>query len=87
VLLSFDPALTEGMQSHGLQGDYSAEQGFAALLAGTSLEVLRRGDGDYLLQRTGQTTQLAPVLVLGAGATTEGSGLYTADWMRSSNGL
>lgn len=87
VLLSFDPALTEGMQSPGLQGDYSVEQGFAALLAGTSLEVLRRGDGDYLLQRTDQTTQLAPVLVLGAGATTEGSGLYTADWMRSANGL
>ena len=88
VLLSFDPALTEGLQSPGLQGAYGVEQGFAALLAGTQLEALRRGDGDYLLQRTGQqATQLAPVLVLGAGATTEGSGLYTADWMRSANGL
>ncbi|MGE8641358.1 MAG: secretin and TonB N-terminal domain-containing protein, partial [Achromobacter sp.] len=89
VLLSFDPALAEGMETAGLQGGYGVDQGFAALLAGTGLEAVRRADGDYLVQRVEgqQATQLAPVVVLGAGATTEGTGLYTADWMRSANGL
>ncbi|KAG1250074.1 hypothetical protein G6F68_012999 [Rhizopus microsporus] len=77
------------METAGLQGGYGVDQGFAALLAGTGLEAVRRADGDYLLQRVDgqQATQLAPVVVLGAGATTEGTGLYTADWMRSANGL
>uniref|UniRef100_UPI0028AEF05B STN domain-containing protein n=1 Tax=Achromobacter sp. TaxID=134375 RepID=UPI0028AEF05B len=89
VLLSFDPELASGMKTAGLQGDYGVDQGFAALLAGTGLEAVRRGVGDYLLQRAGgsQSVQLAPVVVLGAGATTEGTGQYTADWMRSANGL
>lgn len=88
VLLSFDPALTAGRTSAGLQGSYGIDQGFAALLANTGLEAVRRPDGDYVLRTTdSQTAQLAPVLVLGAGTTTEGSGLYTADWMRSANGL
>ncbi|KAG1436771.1 hypothetical protein G6F57_020522 [Rhizopus arrhizus] len=77
------------METAGLQGGYGVDQGFAALLAGTGLEAVRRADGDYLLQRVDgqQATQRAPVVVLGAGATTEGTGLYTADWMRSANGL
>lgn len=88
VLLSFDPALTAGLQSKGLHGRFSVEQGFSALLADTSLAIVRRADRDYLLQRADQSaTLLAPVEVLGAGATTQGSGLYTADWMRSANGL
>ena len=58
------------------------------MLAGTSLQAHRRADGDFELRRAGaDAAQLAPVVVLGAGATTEGSGLYTADWMRSANGL
>ena len=58
------------------------------MLAGTSLQAHRRADGDFELRRAGaEAAQLAPVVVLGAGATTEGSGLYTADWMRSANGL
>lgn len=67
VLLSFDPALASGMETAGLQGGYGVEQGFAALLAGTGLEAVRRADNDYLLQRAGgqQATQLAPVVVLG----------------------
>lgn len=64
------------------------QEGFDALLAGTSLQAHRRADGDFELRRAGaEAAQLAPVVVLGAGATTEGSGLYTADWMRSANGL
>ncbi|MFG0227929.1 TonB-dependent siderophore receptor [Achromobacter sp. 413638] len=88
VLLSFDPALADGLQSPGLQGSHGVQEGFDALLAGTSLQAHRRADGDFELRRAGaDAAQLAPVVVLGAGATTEGSGLYTADWMRSANGL
>ena len=88
VLLSFDPALADGLQSPGLQGSHGVQEGFDALLAGTSLQAHRRADGDFELRRAGaEAAQLAPVVVLGAGATTEGSGLYTADWMRSANGL
>ncbi|PND34329.1 TonB-dependent siderophore receptor, partial [Achromobacter pulmonis] len=89
VLLSFDPALAAGMETAGLHGAYGVEQGFAALLAGTGLQAVRRADGDYLLQHApgAQTAELDAVVVLGAGATTEGSGSYTADWMRSANGL
>ncbi|RAP64595.1 TonB-dependent outer membrane receptor [Achromobacter sp. HZ01] len=89
VLLSFDPALAAGMETAGLHGAYGVEQGFAALLAGTGLQAVRRADGDYLLQHApgAQAAELDAVVVLGAGATTEGSGSYTADWMRSANGL
>lgn len=89
VLLSFDPSLAAGRETAGLRGEYGVDQGFAALLAGSGLEAVRGGDGDYLLQRVSgqQAAQLEAVVVLGAGATTEGTGSYTADWMRSANGL
>ncbi|PKM32182.1 MAG: TonB-dependent siderophore receptor, partial [Gammaproteobacteria bacterium HGW-Gammaproteobacteria-12] len=50
VLLSFDPALTRGRSSSGLQGHYSLEQGFAQLLAGSGLRVVLDGQGDYRLE-------------------------------------
>lgn len=49
VLLSFDPALTAGLSSRGLQGNYEVEQGFAMLLAGSGLQVVAGGNG-YRLQ-------------------------------------
>ncbi|WP_296230313.1 TonB-dependent siderophore receptor [uncultured Pseudomonas sp.] len=50
VLLSFDPALTRGRSSSGLQGHYSLEQGFAQLLVGSGLRVVLDGQGDYRLE-------------------------------------
>ncbi|MGH8515215.1 MAG: TonB-dependent receptor plug domain-containing protein, partial [Gammaproteobacteria bacterium] len=38
VLLSADPALTQGATTRGLSGDFTREEGLAALLAGTGLE-------------------------------------------------
>ncbi|WP_374978873.1 TonB-dependent siderophore receptor [Pseudomonas solani] len=50
VLLSFDPALTSGRRSAGLQGRYPVEQGFARLLAGSGLRVVQAADGGYRLE-------------------------------------
>ncbi len=45
VLLSYDPALTVGKQSSGLQGPYEVEQGVAQLLANSGLRAEHHADG------------------------------------------
>lgn len=81
VVLSFDAALTNGKQSAGLQGRYSAQQGFAQLLAGSGLHVIPAGN-NYVLEvvrDSGGALELGATSVMGIqlGATTEGSGSYT----------
>lgn len=49
VMLSADGALTEGKQSPGLKGQYSVEEGFAALLKGSGLQIVNTGSGSYSL--------------------------------------
>lgn len=49
VLLSFDPALTQGRTTPGLSGNYSVAEAFAALLSGSGLEAVKSGPG-YTLQ-------------------------------------
>lgn len=49
VALSFDPALTDGLQSSGLQGRYSSVDGLNRLLGGNRLQLQRREDGSYTL--------------------------------------
>ncbi|WP_442113602.1 TonB-dependent siderophore receptor [Pseudomonas sp. NUPR-001] len=49
VTLSFDGASTQGLRSQGLQGNYSVDQGFALLLAGSGLQAVRQANGVYLL--------------------------------------
>lgn len=50
VMLSFAPRLAEGRQSPGLQGVYTVEEAFAALLAGSGLEAVDTGAGGYQLR-------------------------------------
>ena len=38
VLISFGSQVTQGLQSHGLSGDFTPAQGLAALLEGTGLQ-------------------------------------------------
>ncbi|WP_444436483.1 TonB-dependent siderophore receptor [Pseudomonas sp. A6] len=52
VLLTFDPALTRGLRSPGLEGDYPVEAGFAVLLSGSGLAAESSADGSYRLQRS-----------------------------------
>ncbi|WP_284451926.1 TonB-dependent receptor [Methylophaga thalassica] len=46
---SFDPSLTDGKTTQGLQGSYSLEEGFEQLLKGSGLIVIPDTDGGYLL--------------------------------------
>lgn len=48
--LSFDPALTAGRRTAGLSGRFTAQEGFARLLAGSGLEVVPREVGGYVLR-------------------------------------
>lgn len=86
VALSFDPALTQGLQAPALRGRFSPQQGFAQLLGGSGLQLTPRGDGSYTLQSApaGAASVLPAVAVAasalsGAAARlTENSGSYTA---------
>ena len=49
IALSFLPALTEGLTSPGLSGNYSPRQAMSRLLAGSGLEAVLRNDGSYTL--------------------------------------
>ena len=91
VVLSFDAALTHGRQTPGLQGNYSVDQGFAVLLRGSGLQVLRTGD-NYLLETISSE---ASVVQLGAtsieaqrlGDITEGTGSYTTGAQKTATKL
>jgi outer membrane receptor for Fe3+-dicitrate len=51
VLLGFDPALTKGKRTGGLQGQYGVLEGFSILLQGSGLEVFSDANGQYTLRR------------------------------------
>ena len=83
VALSFDPALAAGHASPGLQGAHTPASGFAALLAGSGLEVLAQGDRSYSVRRiaaapTGIAQTLDPISVSAQAQAdvTEGTGAY-----------
>jgi Fe(3+) dicitrate transport protein len=50
VLISFGSQLTNGLQSRGLEGEYTPEQGLAALLEGTGLQANADGHNGFTLQ-------------------------------------
>ncbi|NOU24651.1 MAG: hypothetical protein HOO90_03855, partial [Methylotenera sp.] len=58
VLLSFEPAKTEGKETKGLKGNYSTKEGFKELLKGTGLEIINDQRGGYYLDKA---TPPAPV--------------------------
>ncbi|WP_434561249.1 TonB-dependent Fe(3+) dicitrate receptor FecA [Pseudomonas sp. Z4-20] len=55
VLISFGSQLTGGLQSRGLEGSYSPEQGLSALLEGTGLQARPEGDNAFSLQPVSST--------------------------------
>lgn len=84
VLLSFDPALTEGKSSNGLQGNYNAQQGFDQLLLNSGLEVVRQANGSFLLRvqaapQAAISTLSAISVTAALDAATEGSGAYNSN--------
>lgn len=50
VALTFTPEQTAGKTTAGLRGQYTAQQAFAALLAGTDLQAVLQGNGGYALR-------------------------------------
>lgn len=51
VALSFDPASTRDLQSGGIRGGYTVAAGFAAILAGTGLEAVEGGAGEFIIRK------------------------------------
>ncbi|MFL9609393.1 TonB-dependent siderophore receptor [Methylobacillus sp. Pita2] len=51
VLLSFDPVMTKGKTTAGLNGSYSVREGFELLLQGSGLSVRQEIDGSYSLTK------------------------------------
>ena len=69
LILSFDPALTAGLQSPGLSGTVAPREAFAGLLAGTGLEAIARGEAGYTIRRASgaAASTLEPITVHGSG--------------------
>ncbi len=85
IALSFDPALTDGLVSPALTGNYSAREAVAKLLIGSGLDIVARVDGNYTLTKKSadvprESSVLPEVLVTAAAldGTTEGTGSYTS---------
>nr|WP_180207082.1 TonB-dependent siderophore receptor [Pseudomonas sp. SbOxS1]NYU07367.1 TonB-dependent siderophore receptor [Pseudomonas sp. SbOxS1] len=81
IALSFDPGLTDGLQSPGLTGTYSALEALTRLLSGTGLQLVQRADASYTLELDshGDALQLGATSITGQrlGVTTEDTHSYT----------
>lgn len=93
IQIAVNAELTRGRQSTGLSGKHGIAEGLRRLLAGSGLEAVRDGGGEYSLRRlppasTGEAT-LAPMTVTagGLGGTTENSGSYTTGVMSTATKL
>lgn len=87
VMLSFEPAQVQGLQTGGLQGEHTVWGGFSLLLQGTGLEAQSRGPGSYVLRKAsaqGSATDGAAGALPGVtvrsrrSAETEGTGSYAS---------
>jgi len=88
ITLSFAAEQTRDLRTGGLNGEYTPAAGLARLLAGSGLEAVHRGQGNYVLRAAEKTAadttgnggaMLAPLTVTAnqLGEITEGSGSYT----------
>ncbi|NBA95030.1 TonB-dependent Fe(3+) dicitrate receptor FecA [Pseudomonas sp. R5(2019)] len=72
ILIAFDSNLTQGKQSPGLNGTYTAQDGLAALLEGTGLSAQAQAENAFSVQ-TAPTPASAPI-ELGASS-------VVGDWL------
>lgn len=96
VPLSFEPSRLAGLRSAGLRGSYTAQAGFAHLLAGSGYAAIELDNGAYVLRKISVAalpagTQTLPGIAVTAqadnGAATEGSGSYTTRAMATATKL
>jgi len=81
ITLSFEPSVTEGLRSNGLQGNYSVQQGLNALLGAHNLEAVPGTGGGYRLRRVMQDASTLPAVSVTSAvreATSEGTRAYNA---------
>ncbi|MDD0973043.1 TonB-dependent Fe(3+) dicitrate receptor FecA [Pseudomonas fontis] len=75
VLISFGSQVTQGVQSRGLHGNFTAQQGLDALLEGTGLQARAEGNNAYSLQPAPAPSATTPAAVeLGASS-------VVGDWL------
>lgn len=81
ITLSFEPNVTDGLRSNGLQGNYSVQRGLSSLLAAHNIEAVP-GDNGYRLRRVVQDASTLPAVSVTSSsvreATSEGTRSYSA---------
>lgn len=91
VSLSFDPTPLANLRSPGVRGEFSVNDGFAKLLAGTGYQQAVTGDGEYTLKPAPQEAAVLKAVKVrstGLDTTTEGTGsLTTAGPVAAATGL
>ncbi|WP_323815931.1 TonB-dependent siderophore receptor [Cellvibrio sp. NN19] len=92
VSLSTNADVTRGLQSQGLQGNYSVSTGFAQLLSGSGWQAVQQANGTFTLQKIPQAEmgKLQAVQVSAAvdySGVTENTGSYAAKESRSASKL
>jgi len=93
VIIYFDSALTNGLKSKKVHGDYSINMALTELLKGSGLKHIKENDGSYRVIRN--TSKSAKVMTLETAqvrdnskkSTTQGTGIYTTGSMSSATGL
>lgn len=71
ITLAIDPALVQGRQSAGLQGEFMLQEGLLRLLSGSGLQAVDQGSGVYVLAvipRTGDALQLDATQIIDSPA-------------------
>ena len=61
ISLQFNAALTNGLNTEGINGEVGIDQGFAALLAGTGLKATAEGNGVYVIAAAAEEKNAGPV--------------------------
>lgn len=82
ITLSFDPSEVAGINSNGIQGQYSVEEALQGLVANTGLKLGHTGSGGYLVEASKSvegeiTLPMVTVSSRALGALTEDTGSYT----------
>ena len=85
VTISFDPKQTGHLNTAGLQGQYSIDEGLQRLLADSGLQAERQSNGGYVLVAGSPETALelgaTQVSTNQLGTVTEGTGSYTPGYI------
>ncbi|KAB8041685.1 TonB-dependent siderophore receptor [Janthinobacterium aquaticum] len=91
VNISMQAVQLAGLRTPGLQGRHSSYQGLQLLLAGSGLEAVDGGNGNFLVRKAsaqaGEATMPAVTINAEAERNSEGTGAYTARKLRSATGL